>query len=265
VAAPDRVPVTSPNQLTVEQLAAESRMSVRNIRAHQARGLLQPPEVRVRVGYYGPEHVDRLRLIRDLQNDGFNLGGIKRLLEDTQETGARLLRFKQALTSSAGAERAQTLTLAELDQRFRLGAGEAPRVLAQAERVGVLVPAGEDRYEVPSPTLLAVAEEVIARGISAYGALEVFEEIERHCDAVSGEFVRLFVREVWKPFQQADMPTERWPEIDESIERLRPLTRQALLAIFEQRMSAQIEAAFGDITRRLAERGGEATEEEVQP
>jgi len=265
VAAPDRVPVASPNQLTVEQLAAESGMSVRNIRAHQARGLLQPPEVRLRVGYYGPDHVDRLRLIRDLQNDGFNLGGIKRLLDDTQETAARLVRFKKALSTSAGAARAQTLTLAELDQRLRLGSGEAPRVLAQAERVGVLVPAGKERYEVPSPTLLAVAEEVIARGISAYGALEVFEEIERHCDAVSEEFVRLFVREVWKPFQQADMPTERWQEIDESIERLRPLAREALLAIFEQRMSAQIEAAFGSITRRLAERGGKASEEEGQP
>src|SRR5881227_862619 len=76
----------SPNQLTIEQLAAESGMSVRNIRAHQARGLLDPPEVRARVGYYGPEHLEQLRLIRDLQEDGFNLGAIKRLLDDTQGT-----------------------------------------------------------------------------------------------------------------------------------------------------------------------------------
>lgn len=66
--------VDSPNRLTIEQLAAESGMSVRNIRAHQARGLLSPPEVRMRVGYYGPEHVTQLRLIRELRDDGFNLG-----------------------------------------------------------------------------------------------------------------------------------------------------------------------------------------------
>ena len=42
--------VSAPNQLTIEQLAAQSGMSVRNIRAHQARGLLAPPEVRLRVG-----------------------------------------------------------------------------------------------------------------------------------------------------------------------------------------------------------------------
>lgn len=71
------------NQLTIEQLAAESGMSVRNIRAHQARGLLAPPEVRLRVGYYGPEHIAQLRLVRDLQEEGFNLNGIKRLLDDS--------------------------------------------------------------------------------------------------------------------------------------------------------------------------------------
>ena len=73
-------------------------MTVRNIRAHQARGLLAPPEVRLRVGYYGPEHVARIRLIRDLQEDGFNLAGIKRLLDDDQGTAERLARFRQALT-----------------------------------------------------------------------------------------------------------------------------------------------------------------------
>jgi hypothetical protein len=37
-------------QLTVEQLATQTGMSVRNIRNHQSRGLLPPPEVRARVG-----------------------------------------------------------------------------------------------------------------------------------------------------------------------------------------------------------------------
>ncbi len=74
-------------------------MSVRNIRSHQARGLLAPPEVRMRVGYYGPEHVAQLQLIRDLQDEGFNLGGIKRLLEDTHGTAERLLRVRQSLTA----------------------------------------------------------------------------------------------------------------------------------------------------------------------
>ena len=244
----------SSNRLTIEQLAAESGLSVRNIRAHQARGLVDPPEVRIRVGYYGPEHVAQLRLIRELQDDGFNLNGIKRLLEDGQATAERLLSLGQALTAPAGAERAETLTRAELGRRFRVSAEEAPAVLAKAEQLGVLRPVGDGAYEVPSPSLLAVAEEVVARGIAVHSALEILEEIEHRCDSVSRSFVELFLQEVWKPFQQADMPPDRWPEIQRAVERLRPIASEALIAIFEQRLATQVEGAFMEITHRLSER-----------
>ena len=125
-------------------------------------------------------------------------------------------------------------------------------MLAQATKLGVLVPVGGENYEVPSPSLLAVAEEVVSRGISLQSALEVLAEIERHCDSVSRSFVKLFLGEVWKPFQQADMPPERWPEIEEAVERLRPIASEALMAIFRQRLGTQIEGAFREITRRMA-------------
>ena len=74
----DTDPAGAEGGLTIEQLAAEVGMSVRNIRNHQSRGLLPAPEVRARVGYYDAEHVARLRLILDLQADGFNLAAIER-------------------------------------------------------------------------------------------------------------------------------------------------------------------------------------------
>ena len=128
-------------------------------------------------------------------------------------------------------------------------------MLERAQRLGVLVPAGEDRYEVPSPSLLAVAERVVERGIALDDALAVFEQVERHCDAVSAAFVTLFMTEVWEPFEAAGMPVDRWPEIEASVASLRPLATDALLAIFGQRMSAETEAAFGELTRRLAPPG----------
>jgi DNA-binding transcriptional MerR regulator len=243
----------SPNQLTIEQLAAESGMSVRNIRAHQARGLLAAPEVRLRVGYYGPDHLAQLQLIQDLQREGFNLAGIKRLLDDAEGTAQRLVKFRHALTE-AHREPAETLTGAELARRFRVRGREGARVLARAERLGLLNSVGGDAYEAPSPSLLAVAEEVVAQGISLDAALGVFEEIERHCDGVARAFVKVFVSEVWRPFQRTGMPTERWHEIDRAIERLRPLSTEAVLAIFGRRMSARLDAAVGEIAERLEER-----------
>lgn len=232
-------------------------MTVRNIRAHQARGLLAPPEVRLRIGYYGSRHVAQLKLIRDLQGDGFNLAGIKRLLDDSAGTTERLARFRQVLAAAPAAEPSQTLTLAELGRRFHVAAADAPRVLARAERLGILVPASEDRYEVPSPSLLAVAERVAERGIPLEDALAVFAQTEYHCDAVSSAFVKLFMAEVWEPFERAGLPVERWSEIEAAIASLRPLAAEALEAIFGRRMSAHIESAFGELTRRLTPPGVE--------
>jgi DNA-binding transcriptional MerR regulator len=255
MAAADGENHDSPNQLTIEQLAAASGMSVRNIRAHQARGLVAAPEVRLRVGYYGPEHVAQLRLIRDLQEEGFNLAGIKRLLDDAEGTSQRLQHFREALTERHR-EPAETITRSQLGRRFRVPAPDAPRVLARAERLELLRPTGPDTYEASSPSLLAVAEEVVERGISLDAALDVFEELEHHCDAVARAFVWVFIEEVWKPFQRAGMPAVRWPEIERAIERLNPLAQDALLAIFARRMSAQIETAFGETGERLATRRG---------
>lgn len=244
----------SPNQLTIEQLAGDTGMSVRNIRSHQARGLLAPPEVRARIGYYGPEHVAQLRLIRDLQEQGFNLGGIKRLLEDTHGTAERLLRVRQSLTTGVEGVPAETLSAVELGRRFQIeDPAEGRELLARAIKLGVLIPLGGDNYEAPNPSLLAVGDEAVKSGIPLSAALAVIAEINRHCESVSRSFVKLFLKEVWKPFAQADMPAERWPDIEDAVDRLRPAASEALIAIFQQTLSTQIEGAFGEITRRLSE------------
>ena len=234
-----------PADLTIEQLAAQTGMTVRNIRAHQARGLLDAARgARCASATTAPSTSRSLRLIQ--RSAG------RRLQPGRHQAAARRRPGHGPAPGPLppGAQRdrrsrPQTLTVAELGRRFRVSAEEAPEVLARAETLGVLVAAGEGRFEVPSPSLLAVAEQVVARGVSLNEALTVFKQVELHCDAVSAAFVSLFMREVWEPFEAAGMPTERWAEIDETIARLRPLATEALVAIFGQRMSAQIDAAFG--------------------
>jgi DNA-binding transcriptional MerR regulator len=63
-------------RLTIGELAAAAGMTVRNVRNHAARGLLPPPRLIARTGYYGPEHLERLTLIRAMQAEGFNLEAI---------------------------------------------------------------------------------------------------------------------------------------------------------------------------------------------
>jgi DNA-binding transcriptional MerR regulator len=242
-----------PGDLTVEQLAHETGMSVRNIRNHQSRGLLPPPEVRARIGYYGPEHVERLRLIQEMQAEGFNLEAIKRLLGDDGAAAARLLGVKRVISMPEGGESPEILTTAEVEERF---GPIDPKVMSRARKLELLIPLGEGRYEVPSPTILRAAEEVLSRGVPLGSALDVMERVRRHSDAVARAFVRLFLEELWKPFEQSGQPDERWPEVTEAIESLRPLASQAVLAAFQLSLAKEMEDAFGKTLERQAKKAG---------
>src|SRR6266511_2061825 len=67
-------------ELRVEELAGRADVSVDTIRFYQKRRLLPPPERRGRIAWYGPEHVERLARIKDLQGRGFSLAVIRRIV-----------------------------------------------------------------------------------------------------------------------------------------------------------------------------------------
>jgi DNA-binding transcriptional MerR regulator len=241
----------APVDLTIDELARKSGMSVRNIRDHASRGLLPSPEVRQRTGYYGEQHIERLKLIKELQAEGFNLKGIKRLVEQAGSPAERLLDIKQFVTDFDSPEAPEVLTREELRERFGTTPEEETDVLEKAVKLGALIPTGDDRFEAPSPALLKVAEDVVSRGIPLSAALETLASIVRHCDAVSRRFVNLFLDEVWKPFEAADMPDERWPEVISTIEALRPIASQAVNTVFALRLGTEVEDAFGKQLARL--------------
>lgn len=233
--------------LTIEQLAAETGMTVRNIRAHQSRGLLDPPEVRGRTGYYGPQHVDRLRLIRDMQADGLNLAAIQKLVGTG---GEEFAGFRRALAAPFETGGAQIVEGAEV--RRLLGVDEVEdATIERAAKLGLFRGLGEDRYEVTSPRLLTAAAEVGAIGLRPEVGLDVLEKLDRHAQSIAKIFVELFLEEIWKPFQKAGMPPEDWPKVREAIERLRPLAGEALLGMFEPAMSAAVERAAERVAEKL--------------
>jgi DNA-binding transcriptional MerR regulator len=237
-------------QLTIDELGRETGMTVRTIRSHQARELLPPPEVRDRVGYYGPEHVARLKLIQQLQGEGFNLRGIKRLLATTGGPAQQLLDVGEAVRAPFAAESPQVFTLEDLTERF--GAEGGKELLAQAERLGTLVPLGGDRYEAPIPSLLDLSEEVVSNGVSLEAAIAVMAKVNDGCEAIGRAFVDLYLAEVWKPFVDAGYPEDRWPDVMRSIEGLRPLAMKAIESMFGLTMTQEVDAAFGKEVNRLA-------------
>jgi DNA-binding transcriptional MerR regulator len=243
----DAAPAPAEADLTVEQLAYETGMSVRNIRNHQSRGLLPPPEVRARVGYYGPEHVARLRLIQEMQSEGFKLSAISRLIGEHGADADRFVGLRQAVTAPFATEAPEVYSREELIEKFGI---DDDRLLEKAQKLGLLVALGEDRFEAPSPALIRAAEEVTGMGIELPAALAVIEKLERNAQSSARTFVNLFVDELWKPFDDAGRPEEGWEELIAAIGRLRPLAFDALNATFRLTLTTEIEKAFGEVLER---------------
>lgn len=228
--------------MTIDELAQRTGMTVRNIRAHQSRGLVPAPEVRGRTGYYGDEHLARIELIKELQADGFNLEAIRRLLEGAGGSSAEVLNFSRALRQPFEDEQPEILAEAEIEKRW--GAADQA-LLERAERLGMLRPLGEGSYEILSPRLQRAGIELAALGIPPEEALEIGEKVRRQARGIAAVFVEVFIEHVWKPFNRAGRPEEEWPQVREALERLRPLASEAVLAIFQQVMSEAVEEAAG--------------------
>src|SRR3954453_14941069 len=101
-------------EMTIRQLAERTGMTVRNIRAHQTRGLLPPPVVRGRTGYYGEEHVRRIEITREMQADGLNLEAIRRVFDAGDGSPGEIVDFTRALRMPFEDEAPEIYEAAEL-------------------------------------------------------------------------------------------------------------------------------------------------------
>ncbi len=236
-------------ELTIDELARESGMTARNIRAHQSRGLVPPPVVRGRTGYYGPEHLARIELIRELQAEGFNLEAIRRLIEAGNGSSADFLRFTRAVREPFEDEEPEIVSLTDLARGF--GDAGDPSLVRKAVKLGLLRQIDDERYEQVSPRLARAGQELARLGVPPEATLEIAARLRRHADGVARIFTDLFLEHVWKPFDEAGRPPERWPEVVEALERLRPLASESLLAIFQLAMTEGVEEAFGRQLERM--------------
>jgi DNA-binding transcriptional MerR regulator len=240
-------------EMTIRELAERTGMTVRNIRAHQTRGLLPPPVVRGRTGYYNDEHVARIELTREMQADGLNLEAIRRVLDSGDGSAAAIFDFTRALRAPFEDEAPEIFGAEELAGIW--GENPDPKLLRRAEKLGVFRTLPDGRVEVISPRLLRAAAELAELGIGPEGSIATAERLRRHADGVARAFVELFVREIWRPFDEAGRPERDWPKMSEALERMRPLAAGALLATFQLAMGEAIEKESERTLRVAAGRG----------
>jgi DNA-binding transcriptional MerR regulator len=234
------MPETASAELTIDELARQAGMTVRNVRAYRSRGLLPRPRLRGRKGYYGPDHVARLELIRDMKDRGFNLEAIGQVIDRAPADALdEALEFARAVMAPEGREEPRIVSAQVFVERW--GEQLTPELISRAQRLGLVRRLDDDRWEIPSPRLERAGVALSELGVPLEAALEIVAVLKRHARAAARAYVELFNEHVWRPFQDAGEPTEDWPRVREALDRLRPLAGESLLAVFQAEMTSAVE------------------------
>lgn len=215
--------------LSVDELARRVGMSVRTVRFYAGRGLIPPPRREGRNGYYGPGHLARLELVRELQAHGFTLSAIEGYLDRIPaEATPQQVALHRTLLAPWSADLPERLDLAALTER--VGRRLSDEDLELLAALGVIEPtATEDVYGVATAHL-ALGVQMLELGIPTDAARNAHKLFNEHGRALAEELTEIFRTQVWPHYRQSGRSTE---ELAELVELFKPLTVQALVLAYE--------------------------------
>ncbi len=241
-------PPPASDELTVDQLASRVGMTVRNVRAYAARGLLPPPRLVGRTGFYGPPHVDRLRTVQDLVAEGYTLAAVQRVLQDEPATGsAGVLAVSRALLAPWQPDPPEETDLDAIAARAGSDdVAQVAHVVEQLTALGLVEPLAGSRLRVLDPALLDAGVRGVRLGLPAEALMlaqtQVIELVERAAQV----YVQMFVSTVWQDFLDDGAPADGLEQVQAQVEGLPPVAAQALLASFRTAMAAAVAKAIDD-------------------
>lgn len=182
----------------VEELATRCGVSVDTIRYYQRIDLLPRPQREGRVAWYTDSHVERLEAVQRLQEQGFSLAIIARVLSDNADATEQALAA--ALASPLPGEAEERLTMEQLAERT----GVSPTLLEVIEREGLLVPRSGDPkapYTAADVDAVRAGLALLEAGVPLSELLALAREHDAAMRALADRAVDLFARYVVDPIR----------------------------------------------------------------
>jgi len=233
----------------VEEIAARAGLRVDTIRFYQFRGLLPRPRREGRIAFYDDAHMERLRRIRELVDQGFTLAQIKRLLERESLDEDRPLL--EALVDEHVGER--TFSRAELAAE----AGIPEELIGAAEASGLVQPLqieGEERFSAADRDMARSALRILDAGFPLNELLALAVQHARSVQEVAERAIDLFddhVRKAADELGDTGAVTEAFRDLLPQLTRLVALHFQrTLVSRALQRLAGRGED--GDLRAALA-------------
>lgn len=229
-------------RLRIDELATAAGTTSRNVRAYQQRGLLPAPELEGRTGFYGEEHLHRLRIIDELQQRGFSLEAIRQTLDIWSRGGdlGDLLGFQHLLSAPLTDEQPATYTMAELIERFP-EVGERPELLQRAIELGLIEVDERDDLVAPSPMIVEAGTELVRLGVSMEVVFDLVAAIREDVGDIAERFLALVSDHLLPPVIEGREGAIGASELVTSLQRLRPIAIEVVRPFLAQALAAEIE------------------------
>lgn len=223
------MPDQQTDTLSVEEVAARVGMSVRTVRFYAGRGLIPPPRREGRNGYYGPQHIARLELVRELQAHGFTLSAIEGYLERLPENATpQDIALQRTLLAPWTPDLPETLTRDELVERTGRELSDADLEILVA--LGTVEPTPDEDVFRIAPAHLGLGVQMLDIGIPLDAAVAAQRIFTEHGRAIAEELTAVFRDIVWPHYRESGQSPEA---IRELVEHYKPLTVQALVMSYE--------------------------------
>lgn len=236
--------------LTIDELAAQTKTKTSTIRLYQHQGVLPGPEIRGRVGFYSPGHVARLDLIDRLQARGYTLAAIKDLVE-SWESGRGLESLLGLESAVAGTTGDEPLDLSP--QEFVARFGEVEIDIATMQRaIGLgLVEVHPDHIHVPNASFLDLGSELVRLGLEPKAMLDAWEHVESVTMDLATRFRAAFEASVWEPFVARGMPASDLDAVTAKLDRMRQIGREIVSIALKTAIATETDAALGTEAARM--------------
>lgn len=199
----------------VEELAARAGVGVDTVRFYQAKRLLTPPRRVGRIALYDDAHLERLRRIRDLLEEGFTLQLIGRLFATERE------RTDRALTEALLAESVGERSYSRAELAAAAGIPEA--LVAAARSAGLVAPLagpdGEERFGEADLRMARAGLSILQAGFPLAELFRLAVDHARHVQDVADRAIDLFDDHVRKQRPAAEV-TASFRELLPQVTRL---------------------------------------------
>lgn len=221
-------------EFRLDELARRAAVASTTVRLYQSKGLLAPPRLEGRTGWYGESHMRRLRLIARLQADGYSLAGIANLL-DQWERGRGLdavIGVEAELETLLGDAHAIVVDAAELLERFPADA-MTPELMQRAGALGLVEVTADGKVRVADRRFLETGSSLAHLGIPLDVILDEWEVLRGHTDEIADRFIELFEHFLAPGDWRRDLDTDEARSLATTLARLGTTARQALAAALD--------------------------------